>query len=80
VVLTDVVHVGEDAAGGGTDLDAEREYNLGFALAASLEHAQQGYHVKVTVDAPGSRGAAKQKVFWVDGCNHAPPPPPPFSL
>ena len=32
-------------------------------------HPIQGYHVKLTVNAPGSIGAdTKYKVFWVTGC------------
>ena len=69
VLLTDTVFIGEDAAGGGTDLDAEVEYDLNAALAAFEPHPQQGYHVKLTVNAEGSIGAdTKHKVFWVTGC------------
>ncbi len=73
-ILTDSVFIGEDAAGGGTDLDAEREYDLSFALAGYTPHPQQGYHVKLTVSAPGVDGkiATKHKVFWVGPCE-APP-------
>jgi hypothetical protein len=64
-------NIGEDAAGGGTDLDASETYALGFTGAA---HPKQGYHVKLTVHAPGSIGAdTKHKVFWVSGCD-APQP------
>jgi LPXTG-motif cell wall-anchored protein len=58
--------IGEDAAGGGTDLDAREYYKLSFT---GTPQAQQGYHVKVTVNAPGSQGSGKkQKVFWVQPC------------
>lgn len=68
-LLTDTVPIGEDAAGGGTDLDAEREYDLSSVLQGYTAHPQQGYHVKLRVDAPGSIGAdTKFKVFWVTGC------------
>ena len=78
VLLTDTVFIGEDGAGGGIDLDAEREYNLSAALASYTPHPQQGFHVKLTVNAEGSQGAdTKHKVFWVQGCE-APPPPPPY--
>jgi hypothetical protein len=63
--------VGQDAASGGTDLDAEVEINLQPALARAgvTPHPKQGYHVKVTVSAPGSQGAdTKHKVFWVKDC------------
>ncbi|HEX2577748.1 MAG TPA: hypothetical protein VHK88_15455 [Aquihabitans sp.] len=58
--------IGEDAAGGGTDLDASETYELAFT---GEPHPQQGYHVKLTVNAPGSIGAdTKHKVFWVEDC------------
>jgi LPXTG-motif cell wall-anchored protein len=38
-------------------------------------HSQQGWHVRLTVEAEGSIGAeTKFKEFWVEGC--APPPSP----
>lgn len=75
-LTADEVFVGEDAAGGGTDLDAERSFDLGPALAAYDPHPDQGYHVKVTVAAPGRGGkvATKHKVLWVEGCGTTPPP------
>ena len=70
VLLQDVVSIGEDAAGGGTDLDAEATYDLSGPLSAYAAHPQQGYHVKLTVNAEGSQGAdVKHKVFWVTGCD-----------
>lgn len=58
--------IGEDAAGGGNDLDARETYTLDLSGQA---HAKQGYHVKLTVDAPGSKGSGKKhKVFWVQPC------------
>lgn len=58
--------IGGDAAGGGTDLDASQKYTLAFT---GTPHDKQGYHVKVTVHAPGSQGSdKKQKVFWVQPC------------
>ena len=69
VLLRNRVFIGEDAAGGGTDLDASRTYNLASALRDFMAHPQQGYHVTVQVRAPGSIGAdTKNKTFWVDGC------------
>lgn len=68
------VFVGEDAAGGGTDLDGSELYDLTNALSAVEPHPQQGYHVKVTVHTPFSRGAdVKHKVLWITPC--APPAP-----
>jgi hypothetical protein len=73
VLKTDTVFIGEDAAGGGTDLDAERTYNLSSALTAFDAHPQQGYHVKLTIHADGSQGAdTKYKVFWVQSCATSP--------
>lgn len=58
--------IGGDVAGGGTDLDASETYKLTFTGDA---HPEQGYHVKVTVTAPGSQGSDKKhKVFWVEPC------------
>lgn len=58
--------IGNDAAGGGNDLDARESYTLAFGGQA---HPNQGYHVKVTVEAPGSKGSDKKhKVFWVQPC------------
>ncbi len=82
VILTDTVFIGEDDnSGGGSEagLDAEagnqqdadgtRFYDLSGALAAYEAHPQQGYHVRLTVNADGSQGAdTKHKVFWVQPC------------
>lgn len=75
VVLTEEnIFIGEDPAGGGTDLDAERTYDLGAVLAGTYEpQPNQGFHVKLTVNAQGSRGAdTKYKTFWVEGCSLPP--------
>jgi hypothetical protein len=70
VIRQDTVFIGEDANGGGTDLDASKTYNLSGALASYTPHPQQGFHVKLTVNADGSQGAdTKHKVFWVTGCS-----------
>ena len=60
--------IGQDAAGGGTDLDAQATYNLSGLLGQLGDpQPQQGYHVKLTVHADGSQGAdTKYKVFWVN--------------
>lgn len=64
------VFIGEDPAGGAPDLDATVLVTLTAAdLAGLVRHPQQGYHLKLTVHADGSKGAdTKHKVFWVDGC------------
>lgn len=67
IKVEDVV-IGEDAAGGGTDLDASATYDLTSALTG-VPHAQQGFHVRLIVHAEGSQGAdTKFKEFWVTGC------------
>ena len=70
LLLTDTVFVGEDAAGGGTDLDASKRYQLIPLLRNNFEpHPQQGYHIKVEVNAPFSKGSDKKsKVFWTQSC------------
>ena len=70
VLLTDKVFIGEDDhAGGGSEagLDASETYTLDFG--SIQPHPNQGFHVKLTVNAEGSKGAdVKHKVFWVTGC------------
>jgi hypothetical protein len=77
VLLTDSVFIGEDDnSGGGSQagLDASATYTLTFA--GLTPHPQQGFHVKLTINADGSRGADnKHKVFWVEDCPKPPPPP-----
>lgn len=70
-LASDSIFVGRDPAGGGTDIDGSATVNLGPALLASAAtpHQHNGWHVKVTVNAPGSSGSQqKQKVFWVREC------------
>lgn len=71
-LLHDEVFIGHDSnAGGGSaeGWDATAEYDLTDALAAIEPHAQQGWHVKLTIQADGSQGAeTKHKVFWVTEC------------
>jgi hypothetical protein len=80
VLLTDTLPIGEDDnSGGGSEagLDASREYDLStYLVDVYPEHPQQGYHVKLTVNADGSRGAdTKHKVFWVRDCTLPTTPP-----
>ena len=74
-LLTDEVFIGEDDnSGGGSEagLDASRTYFLD--LSGIEPHPQQGVHVKLTVNAEGSRGAdLKHKVFWVTDCGYPSP-------
>ncbi len=71
-LLRDTVFIGEDSNDGGgslAGLDAEREYNLSPYLRSYMAHPQQGYHVKLVVNAEGSIGADKKhKVFWIEEC------------
>jgi hypothetical protein len=71
------VDVGEDpASGAGTDsgLDGVQAYTLSFT---GEPHPKQGYHVKLTVHTPRSRGNdTKTKVFWVEGCKTEVPTTP----
>jgi cell division septation protein DedD len=88
-LLTDTVFIGEDDnSGGGSEagLDASETYDLTALLVGFEPHDIQGFHIKLTVNAPGSIGAdTKFKVFWVTGCETPPttttssPPPPPVT-
>jgi hypothetical protein len=64
----------DDNSGGGSiaGLDGEFEYTLAFDSSDKLQ-PNQGFHVKLTIDAPGANGAdSKYKVFWVTGCEVQP--------
>lgn len=66
---------GDPASGAGTDtgLDGQQSYTLSFDGAPQ---PQQGYHVKLTVHTPRSKGNdTKTKVFWVAPCEAAPSTP-----
>lgn len=59
---------GDPASGAGTDtgLDGTETYTLSFD---GEPHPQQGFHVKLTVATPKSKGNdTKTKVFWVAPC------------
>lgn len=61
----------------GVDPDGVYQYTLAFTGAphtAGKDTSKQGYHVKVTVSTPLTKGKSdvKSKVFWVAGCD-APP-------
>jgi hypothetical protein len=56
VLLTDTVFIGEDDdSGGGSEdgLDARQTYRLDFTGITA--HPEQGFHVKLTVNAEGSQ-------------------------
>ena len=73
VIATDTVFIGEDDnSGGGSEagLDAHRQYNLADALSSYTPHPQQGFHIRLTINADGSQGAdTKHKIFWVTDCS-----------
>jgi hypothetical protein len=73
-ILEDTVDIGEDDnSGGGSEagLDASETYTLD--LSGIEPHPNQGWHVKLTVNADGAQGAdVKHKVFWVTGCEIPP--------
>ena len=77
----EAVFVGGDPASGagtGTGLDGRESYVLAFYGEPQPE---QGYHVKLTVNTPGSKGADKKsKVFWVEGCDPVVPSGPAIHL
>lgn len=68
----DKVFIGEDSnAGGGSEagLDAQATYDLSSELRSYMAHPQQGYHIKLHVNAEGSIGSDKKhKAFWVAEC------------
>ena len=75
------VFIGEDPAEGQEDLDGTETYMLSF----SGPPAEQGYHVKLTINAEGTTNADKRyKVYWVTcprrfqvpGSNPSPSPSP----
>jgi hypothetical protein len=76
-ILEDTVFIGEDDnSGGGSEagLDAEATYDLSGLLDGFEQHPQQGWHIKLTINADGSQGSdLKHKVFWVTDCEVPPP-------
>jgi hypothetical protein len=84
-VLNGSVFIGGDPAGGANDLDGVVTVDLTKVDLVALglkEQPNQGFHLKLTVHAPGSIGNdTKYKVFWVGDCFAPPPPdagPPPM--
>ena len=71
VLRVDSTAIGEDPAGGGTDHDATlfSDLSVPIALSGATADPTQGFHVRLTIDAPGSIGATtKHKTFWVTDC------------
>ena len=62
--------IGEDNnAGGGSEAGIDHQETYRLLFTGEPFPVQQGYHVKLTVNNPGSIGAdVKHKVFWVTGC------------
>jgi hypothetical protein len=59
--------------GAGDGRDHIEWYTLSFT---GEPHPEQGYHVKVVVDTPHSKGSTrKSKVFWVEPCTDEAPTP-----
>jgi hypothetical protein len=77
LIDSDTVELQDDPAGGGTDVDAQEEYDLSTLVGQLGDaHKKQGYHIKLTVHAEGSKGKdTKHKVFWVK-CASSPSSPP----
>jgi hypothetical protein len=77
LIDSDTVELQDDPAGGGTDVDAQVEYDLSSLVGLlGAPHENQGFHIKLTVHAEGSKGAdTKHKVFWVK-CAPSPSPTP----
>jgi hypothetical protein len=71
VLLVGSTFIGGDPAGGGTDLDATLEVDLSGAIAdTGVSPQDQGFHIRMTIDAQGSIGATtKHKTFWVTDCD-----------
>ncbi|MEI7056138.1 hypothetical protein WBG06_10015 [Nocardioides sp. CCNWLW239] len=76
VVGKDEVKLENDAASGaGNDKDGSKTYTL---HSTGEPNANQGYHVKVTVETPHSKGNdTKTKVFWFQNCDTEEPSPTP---
>jgi hypothetical protein len=76
-IVKDTVFIGQDDnSGGGSEagLDAEATYDLTAWLAGFEPHRQQGWRVRLIVNADGSQGAdVKRKTFWGSGCEARPP-------
>jgi cell division septation protein DedD len=76
-ILEDTVDIGEDDnSGGGSEagLDAQETYDLSGLLDGFEQHPQQGWHIKLTINADGSQGSdLKHKTFWVTDCEVPPP-------
>jgi Coenzyme PQQ synthesis protein D (PqqD) len=72
VLLEDDVFTGEDPAGGGSDLDASETYDITALLLGFVPDPNLGWHVQLTINAPGSQGGPlKVKDFWVTDCTPA---------
>jgi len=71
VLLVGSTAIGEDPAGGANDFDASLIVDLSGPIASSgaIADPNQGFHVRLTIDAEGSIGATtKHKTYWVDNC------------
>ena len=64
----------DDRAGGGQDVDAHFDIR-GSELGLTGAPANQGFHIKVLVNADNAPGGAKSKVFWLSCPAPAPAAP-----
>lgn len=65
-LLSRRVLLSNDPAGGGQDVDQVYSFTAAELGLLSVPRANQGWHLKVLVDAENAPGGAKQKVFWLD--------------
>lgn len=71
VLLLDTMLLDADDAGGASEAgrDGVRLCDLTSRLAGYSPQPQQGYHVRLTIETTGSRGAdTKHNTFWVGPC------------
>jgi LPXTG-motif cell wall-anchored protein len=72
--------LGSDDPAGGAKPDQDKTFTFSasdLGLSAPPED-KQGYHVKLTVELPGTPGGGKHKVFWLKPCapSESPSTPP----
>ncbi|MGQ0849763.1 MAG: hypothetical protein ACT4OP_11730 [Actinomycetota bacterium] len=73
-ILFDSIGIGGDEGGGGADFDGAEAYNLSAVIVGYEQHPQQGWQLKLTVNASGSNGDdGKSTVFWITSCTSSQP-------
>jgi LPXTG-motif cell wall-anchored protein len=73
--------LGSDDPAGGAKRDTDKTFTFSaseLGLSKYTPQNQQGYHIKLTVELPGTPGAGKHKVFWLKPCasSESPSTPP----